>query len=220
MWWTICLSHLHLRDKSGAFLKAQRIVTILCLTNVKRARSTWMWCESLLINKPSEKICALAPLTDGKTSEMTNRGKPCLIFFSSLQQSLTHTHPMSSYPEDISLLKQLGVNVGRACHSCEGGTKIMQSITHTISGELWAKLESESEDITKNEKEIVYIVSVSNNGDFLGLTALGADRKTQAITDDLWDFSRTQAWMTGQQSWSLCAQTRLLSTWVCTIALC
>lgn len=91
MWWKICLSHLHLRDKSGAFLKAQRIVTILYLTNVKRARSTWMWCESLLINKPSEKICAVAPLTDGKTSEMTNRGKPCLIFFSSLPQSLTHT---------------------------------------------------------------------------------------------------------------------------------
>lgn len=179
MWWKICLSHLHLRDKSGAFLKAQRIVTILYLTNVKRARSTWMWCNSLLINKPSEKICAVAPLTDGKTSEMTNRGKPCLIFFSLLPQSLTHTHPMSSYPEDISLLKQLGVNVGRACHSRERGTQIMQSIAHTISGELWAKLESAefgSEDITKNEKEIVYIVSVSNNGDFLGLTALGADR--------------------------------------------
>ncbi|TNN75622.1 hypothetical protein EYF80_014172 [Liparis tanakae] len=74
----------------------------------------------------------------------------------------------------------------------------MQSIAHTISGELRAKLQSVefwgllfdgSEDITKTEQEIVYIVSVSNNGeyasDFLGLIELGADRTAQAITDGL-----------------------------------
>ncbi|CAM4610200.1 unnamed protein product [Leuciscus chuanchicus] len=105
---------------------------------------------------------------------------------------------MSSYSEDIPLLKRLGVNVGGAYHSREGGTRIMQSIARAISGELRAKLQSAefwgllfdgSEDITKTEQEIVYIVSVSSNGeftsDFIGLIELGADRTAQAITDGL-----------------------------------
>lgn len=80
---------------------------------------------------------------------------------------------MSSYSEDVPLLKRLGVNVGGAYHSREGGARIMQSIARTLSGELRAKLQSVefwgllfdgSEDITKTEQEIVYIVSVSNNG--------------------------------------------------------
>ncbi|KAF1391074.1 hypothetical protein PFLUV_G00064820 [Perca fluviatilis] len=142
-----------------------------------------------------------------------------------------HARPMSSYSEDVPLLKRLGVNVGGVYHSREGGTRIMQSIAHTISGELRAKLQTAefwgllfdgAEDITKTEQEIVYIVSVSNNGeftsDFIGLIELGADRTAQAITHG--DFSRTQAWMTGQQSWSLCAQMGQLSTSVSTTALC
>ncbi|TNN51963.1 hypothetical protein EYF80_037870 [Liparis tanakae] len=105
-----------------------------------------------------------------------------------------HARPMSSYSEDVPLLKRLGVNVGGAYHSREGGTRIMQSIAHTISGELRAKLQSVEFwgllfDIAKTEQEIVYIVSVSNNGefasDFLGLIELGADRTAQAITDGL-----------------------------------
>lgn len=109
-----------------------------------------------------------------------------------------HARPMSSYSEDIQLLKRLGVNVGGAYHSREGGTRIMQSIAHAISGDLRAKLQSAefwgllfdgSEDITKTEQEIVYIVSVSSNGefnsDFIGLIELGADRTAQAITDRL-----------------------------------
>lgn len=44
-------------------------------------------------------------------------------------------------------------------------------------------------DITKTEQEIVYIVSVSNNGEFtfefLGLIELGADQSAQAITNGL-----------------------------------
>ncbi|XP_062389624.1 uncharacterized protein LOC134078010 [Sardina pilchardus] len=74
----------------------------------------------------------------------------------------------------------------------------MQSIACTISVELRAKLQSAefwgllfdgSEDITKTEQEIVYIVSVSSNGefssDFIGLIELGADRTAQAITNGL-----------------------------------
>ncbi|CAL8373520.1 unnamed protein product [Arctogadus glacialis] len=46
-----------------------------------------------------------------------------------------------------------------------------------------------TKSITKTEQEIVYIVSVSSNGefssDFVGLIELGADRTAQAITDGL-----------------------------------
>lgn len=62
----------------------------------------------------------------------------------------------------------------------------MQSIAHTICSELqtkfqfaefWGLLFDRSEDIKKTEKEIVYIVSVSCNGeftsDFLQLIELG-----------------------------------------------
>ena len=109
----------------------------------------------------------------------------------------------------------------------------MQSIAHTISGELREKLQyaefwwllfDGSEDITKTEQEIVYIVSVSSNGefmsDFLGLIEQGADRTAQAITDGLVRLFHAQAWMTGQRSWSLCAQTGLLLTSVRTTVLC
>lgn len=66
-----------------------------------------------------------------------------------------YARPMSSYSEDIPLLKWLGVNVG-----------IVQSIAHTIFGELRNKFQSaefwglffdRSEDITKTEQEIVCI---------------------------------------------------------------
>ncbi|KAM7396176.1 hypothetical protein PAMP_019237 [Pampus punctatissimus] len=103
---------------------------------------------------------------------------------------------MSSYSEDIPLLNWLGVNVGSAYHSRKGGSK--QSIARSISRELHAKLQSAefwgllfdgSEDITKTEQEIIYILSVSSNreftSDFLGLIELGADRTAQAITDRL-----------------------------------
>ena len=75
----------------------------------------------------------------------------------------------------------------------------MQSIAHTISGELRAKLQSaefwgllfyRSEDITKTEQEIVYIVSSNGEfiSDFIGLIELGADRTAQAVTDGLETF--------------------------------
>lgn len=90
-----------------------------------------------------------------------------------------HARPMSSYSEDTPLLKRLGVNVGCASNSHEGGTQIMQSIAHTTSGELRAKVQSAefwgmlfdgSEGITKAKQEIVYIVSVSSNRVYIGLS--------------------------------------------------
>ena len=57
------------------------------------------------------------------------------------------------------------------------------------AAEFWGLLFDRSEDITKTEQEIVYIVSVSSNGeftsDFIGLIELGADRTAQAIIDGL-----------------------------------
>lgn len=96
---------------------------------------------------------------------------------------------MHSYEEDITLSKRFGVNIGSAYPSREDGARIMQSITQIISSELceklkaakfWGVLFDGSENITKMEHEIVYIVSVSNNGeftsDFIGLINLGVNR--------------------------------------------
>ncbi|KAL7382895.1 hypothetical protein ABVT39_001057 [Epinephelus coioides] len=105
---------------------------------------------------------------------------------------------MHSYEEDIPLLERLGVNIGTAYHSREGGARIMQSIAQAISSDLteklkaaefWGVLFDGSEYITKPEQEIVYIVSVSSKGeyssDFLGLINLGANRTAQDIVDRL-----------------------------------
>ncbi|KAG2455818.1 NLRP3 protein, partial [Polypterus senegalus] len=109
-----------------------------------------------------------------------------------------HVRSLSSYAEDIPLLVRLGVNVETAYHSCEAATRIMQTIARTISAESKAKLESAafwglifdgSEDIIKTEQEIVFIVPVSNIGqfttEFLGLIELGADRSAQTVADGL-----------------------------------
>lgn len=90
------------------------------------------------------------------------------------------------------------MNVRCAYHSHEGGTQIMQTIAHTISRELRAKLQSAefwgllfdgSDDITKAKQEIVYILSVSSKGEFtsafLGLFEPGADWTARVITDGL-----------------------------------
>ncbi|GAA6105996.1 zinc finger protein 883-like [Tachysurus ichikawai] len=74
----------------------------------------------------------------------------------------------------------------------------MEIIAQTVSTELREKLKSAefwgllfdgSEDITKTEQEIVYIVSVSSSGeftiDFLGLIELGAKRTARDITEGL-----------------------------------
>lgn len=109
-----------------------------------------------------------------------------------------HARPMRSYEEDIALLKRLDVNVGTAYHSREGGSRIMETIAQAISSELYEKLKAAefwgvffdgSEDITKVEQEIVYIVSVGSKGEFssdsLGFINLGVKRTAQDITDGL-----------------------------------
>ena len=79
-----------------------------------------MWHKPLLINKLAEKKYPIVLLAFHKAK---------------------HTRPMSSYSEDIPLLKRLGVNVGGAYHSGEGGTRIMQHRPHHQWG-VRAKLQS------------------------------------------------------------------------------
>ncbi len=62
-------------------------------------------------------------------------------------------------------------------------------MTKLQPAEFWGMLFDGLEDITETEQEIVYIVSVSNNGefisDFLGLIELGVDQTAQALTDGI-----------------------------------
>ena len=55
---------------------------------------------------------------------MKNSGKLFNIFLLAFHKA-KHARPMSSYSEDIPLLKRLGVNVGGAYHSREWGSRIM-----------------------------------------------------------------------------------------------
>ena len=191
MWCKICRENPNLADKSSAFYigtknfshppfdkheKSKEHVNIVQTISQDRSRPLDRW---------QDKI------NEEQRQALTN------IFLLAFHKA-KHARPMRSYEEDIPLLQRLGVNVGTAYHSREGGTRIMETIATTISSQLYEKLKAAefwgllfdgSEDINKAEQEIVYIVSVSSKGeyssDFLGLINLGAQRSAQDIVDGL-----------------------------------
>ncbi|XP_077354948.1 zinc finger protein 862-like [Festucalex cinctus] len=198
MWCNICRAHPHLADKTGAFFKGSKNFSHPLFDKHEKSKEHTNIAQAIANQQASREEIASRPLArwrDRLNDEQ--RQALCNIFLLAFHKA-KHARPMSSYSEDIHLLKRLGVDVGSAYHSREGGMRIVQSIAQTISGELRAKLQSSefwgllfdgSEDITKTEHEIVYIVSVSTDGDFssdfLGLIELGADRTAQAITNGL-----------------------------------
>ncbi|KAG9280288.1 hypothetical protein AMEX_G21 [Astyanax mexicanus] len=198
MWCKICRAHPQLADKTGAFYKGSKNFNHPLFNKHEKSKEHATVAQAIANKQASREDIASRPLSRWR-DKLTDQQRQALfnVFLLAFHKA-KHTRPMSSFAEDIPLLKRLGVNVGTAYHSREGGTRIMQSIAHTISRELRAKLQAAqfwgllfdgSEDITKTEQEIVYIVSVSTNGefssDFLGLVELGADRTAQAITDGL-----------------------------------
>uniref|UniRef100_A0A8C4ASG7 Uncharacterized protein n=1 Tax=Denticeps clupeoides TaxID=299321 RepID=A0A8C4ASG7_9TELE len=198
MWCKICRSHPHIADKSGAFYRGSKNFNHPLFEKHEKSKEHVNVAQVIANKQASREEMSSRPLNRWRDKLNEEQQQALSNIFLLAFHKAKHARPMSSYSEDIPLLKRLGVNVGVAYHSREGGTRIVQSIAHTISGELRAKLQSAefwgllfdgSEDITKTEQEIVYIVSVSSNGeftsDFLGLIELGTDRTAQAITDGL-----------------------------------
>lgn len=198
MWCKICRSHPHLADKTGAFYKGSKNFNHPLFDKHEKSKEHTNVVQAIANKQASREELSSRPLNRWRDKLNEEQRQALYNIFLLAFHKAKRARPMSSYSEDIPLLKRLGVNVGGAYHSREGGSRIMQSIACSISRELHAKLQSAefwgllfdgSEDITKTEQEIVYIVSVSNNGeftsDFLGLIELGADRTAQAITDGL-----------------------------------
>lgn len=198
MWCKICRSNPHLADKTGAFYKASKNFNHPLFDKHEKSKEPTNVAQAIANKHASREEMSSRSLARWRDKLNEEKRQARFNIFLLAFHKAQHAHPMSSYSEDIPLLKRLGVNVGGAYHSREGGTWIMQSIAYAISGELRAKLHSAefwvllfdgSEDYTKTEQEIVYIVSVSSNGeftsDFIGLIEFGADRTAQAITDRL-----------------------------------
>lgn len=198
MWCKTCRAHPQLADKTGAFYKGSKNFNHPSFTKHEKSKEHTAVAQAITNKQASREDIASRPLSKWRDKLTEEQRQALFNVFLLAFHKAKHARPMSSFAEDIPLLKRLGVNVGTAYHSREGGTRIMQSIAQTVSGELRAKLQAAqfwgllfdgSEDITKTEQEIVYIVSVSSNGefssDFLGFIELGADRTAQAITDGL-----------------------------------
>ncbi|CAK6980187.1 hypothetical protein AMEX_G21 [Scomber scombrus] len=198
VWCKICRSHPHLADKTGAFYKGSKNFNHPLFDKHEKSKEHVNVAQAIANKQANREEMSSRPLARWRDKLYEEQRQALFNIFLLAFHKTKHACPKSSYSEDIPLLKGLGVNVSGAYHSREGGTRIMQSIAHTISGELRAKLQSAefwgllfdgSEDITQTEQEIVYIVSVSSNGkftsDFLGVIELGADRTAQAITDGL-----------------------------------
>lgn len=198
MWCKFCRAHPQLADKAGAFYKGSTNFNHPFFNKHEKSKEHANVVQAIANEQASREEIASRPLSRWRDKLTEEQRQALFNVFLLAFHKAKHTRPMSSFSEDIPLLKRLGVNVGTAYHTREGGTRIMLSIAHAISGELRAKLQAAqfwgllfdgSEDITKTEQEIVYIVSVSSNGeissDFLGLIELGADRTAQAITDGL-----------------------------------
>ncbi len=119
---------------------------------------------------------------------MKNSVKHCAIFFFWPFHKAKHARPMCSYEEDITLLRGFGVNITqeKVVHASDNYSELCEKLK---ADKFWGVLFDGSEDITKMEHEIVYIVSVSSNGkftsDFIGLISLGVNRMAQDITDGL-----------------------------------
>lgn len=198
MWCKVCRSNPLLADRASAFYKGSTNFNHPLFDKHEKSKEHSNVVQAIANKQASREEISSRPL--GKWREKLNeeqRQALCNIFLLAFHKA-KHARPVTSYCEDIPLLTRLGVNVGSAYRSREGGTRIVQSIAKTISKELMDKLRSAefwgllfdgSEDITKTEQEIVYILSVSSHGeyssDFLGLIELGADGTAQAITDGL-----------------------------------
>ena len=159
MWCKFCREHPHLPDKTGAFYKGSKNFNHPLFDRHEKSKEHTNVAQAIANKQASREEIACRPLTRWRDKlNEEQRQAPFNIFLLAFHKA-KHTRPMSSYSEDIPLPKRLGVNVGGAYHSREGGTRIMQSIAHTISADLRAKLQSAefwglmfdgSEDITKN----------------------------------------------------------------------
>lgn len=197
MWCKLCRENPTLADKTSAFYVGTNNFNHPVFDRHTKSREHQKVVESIA-NKRSQDERSRGPLGRWQDKLSEEQHQALTNMFLLAFHKAKHARPMRSYEEDIPLLKRLGVNIGTAYHSREGGARIMETIAQTISSELreklnaaefWGVLFDGSEDITKTEQEIVYIVSVSNMGeyssDYLGLINLGANRTAQDIVDGL-----------------------------------
>lgn len=135
----ICRSHPHLADKTGVFYTGSKNSNHPLFDKHEKSKEHMNVAQAIANKQASQEEIFSCPLARWLNEEQWQA--LCNIFLLVFHKA-KHARPMSSYSEDIPLLKWLGVNVRGAYHSREGGTWIMQSIAHTISGELRAKLQS------------------------------------------------------------------------------
>lgn len=196
MWCKICRDHPNLADKSSAFYIGTKNFSHPPFEKHEKSKEHVNIVQTIASRRSSQDRSRPLDRWQDKINE-EQRQALSNIFLLAFHKA-KHARPMRSFEEDVPLLQRLDVNVGTAYHSREGGTQIIETIAKTISSELHEKLKASefwgllfdgSADINKIEQEIVYIVSVSSDGeyslDFLGLINLGAQRTAQDIVDGL-----------------------------------
>ena len=136
MWCKICRSNPQLADKTGAFFKGSKNFNHPLFEKHDKSKEHMNVAQAVANKQASREEISSRPLARWRVKLNEEQRQALSNIFLLAFHKAKHARPMSSYSEDIPLLKWLGVNVGGAYHSREGGTRIMQSIAHTINGEI------------------------------------------------------------------------------------
>ncbi|CAM4554150.1 unnamed protein product [Leuciscus chuanchicus] len=128
MWCKICRGNPTLADKTGAFYTGTNIFYHPAFDKHGNSREHQKIVQAIdNENRSSQDQRPSGPLDKwkGKLNEEQHRAL-CNVFLLAFHKA-KHGRPMRSYEEDIPLLKRLGVNVGNAYHSREGGSRIIHN---------------------------------------------------------------------------------------------
>ena len=132
MWCKICRSNPHLADKTGAFYKGSKNFNHPLFDKHEKSKEHTNVAQAIANKQASREEMSSRPLARWRDKLNEEQRQALFNIFLLAFHKAKHARPMSSYSEDVPLLKRLGVNVGGVYHSREGGTRIMQSIAHTI----------------------------------------------------------------------------------------
>ena len=139
MWCKLCRENPTLADKNSAFYIGTKNFNHPAFD--KHANSSeHQKVVNVIDNRRSEGQRPSGPLDKWQDKLNEEQHQTLSNVFLLAFHKAKHARPMCSYEEGIPLLKRLGVNVGTAYHSREGGTRIMQTIAQTISSKLSEKL--------------------------------------------------------------------------------
>ncbi|KAG7455573.1 hypothetical protein JOB18_022097 [Solea senegalensis] len=112
MWCKMCRSHPQLADKTGVFYKGSKNFNHPLFDKHEKSKEHTNVAQAIANKHASQEEISICPLARWRDKLNEEQRQALFNIFLLAFHKAKHARPMSSYSEDVPLLKRLGVNVG------------------------------------------------------------------------------------------------------------